>query len=64
MCQISVVLEQNDTEELLLENVTSLDVEASNIKVTTLFEGSREIADAAIRKIDFMAGKVSLYKTA
>lgn len=64
MCQMSVVLEQNDSEELLLENVTSLDVDVPNIKVTTLFEGSKEIADAAIRKIDFTAGKVSLYKTA
>lgn len=64
MCQISVVMEQNDSEELLLENVTSLDVGPSNIKVTTLFEGPREIADAAIRHIDFMAGKVLLYRTA
>jgi predicted RNA-binding protein len=53
-------MEKDGKEELLLENVTSIEVLEKAVAVTTLFEGSREIAGAAIRHMDFLAGKVFL----
>lgn len=64
MCQISVFVEQDGIEELLLEDVTNLSNEKTGVTVSTLFEGSREVTDVVIESIDFMAGKVLLRKTA
>lgn len=60
MCQMRVVMEKDGKEELLLENVTSIEIQEKAVAVTTLFEGSREIAGVAIRHMDFLAGKVFL----
>lgn len=60
MCQMRVVTEKNGEEEVMLENVTSIDVLEKGIAVTTLFEGSKEITGAVIRRMDFLAGKVFL----
>ncbi len=60
MCQMRVVAEKDGREEVLLENVTRLELVDSGIAVTTLFEGSREFSGAALRHIDFLAGKVVL----
>ncbi len=62
MCQTSVVMEKNGGEEVLLENVTSLEVLEKGLKITTLFEGAQEFLGVAIRRIDFTGGKVFLYK--
>lgn len=62
MCQTSVLMEKSGGAELLLENVTSLEVLANGLRIASLFEGVREFPDAAIRRIDFSAGKVFLYK--
>jgi predicted RNA-binding protein len=64
MCQTSAIMEKNGNEELLLENVTTLEVIENGLKITTLFEGSRELIGVAIRRIDFTGGKVFLYQTA
>lgn len=60
MCQMRVVVEKEGKEEVMVENVTRLDVLKQGIAVATLFEGSREIDGAALRHIDFLAGKVYL----
>ncbi len=62
MCQTSVVLEHEESEELLFENVTALEVIDTGVSIITLFEGAREYADVAIKRIDFNAGKVFLCK--
>ena len=62
MCQMSVVLEKDGVEEMLLEDVTNLQVDNGTVSVSTLFEGPRKLQDVAIRSIDFMAGKVFLQK--
>ena len=62
MCQTSVVIEQNGSEELLLENVTELEVIDKGLIISTLFEGAKEFPGVAIRRIDFNNGKVFLYK--
>jgi len=62
MCQTSVYLEKNGEEELLLENVTTMEAFANGYKVSTLFEGPRDFPDVAIRRIDFSGGKVLFYQ--
>lgn len=64
MCQTSVLMEKNGKEELLLENVTALEVLDDGYKISSLFEGSKVFNGVAIRRIDFTGGKVFLYKTA
>lgn len=62
MCQTSVLMEKSGEEELLLENVTTLEVLENGLKITTLFEGTKEFTDVAIRRIDFAGGKVYLHQ--
>ncbi len=62
MCQTSVLMEKNGGDEVLLENVTMLEVLDKGLKITTLFEGPQEFLGVAIRRIDFTGGKVFLYK--
>ncbi|MFW2367665.1 MAG: CooT family nickel-binding protein [Desulforhopalus sp.] len=63
MCQTSVLMEKNGDEELLLENVTTLEPFEDGLKITTLFEGVKELTGVAVRHIDFAGGKVFLYQT-
>jgi len=60
MCQMSVLMEKDGGEELLLENVTTLEVLDNGLKISTLFEGSKELPGAVLRRIDFAGGKVYL----
>jgi len=60
MCQMRVVVEKEGKEEVMFENVTRLDVIEQGVSVATLFEGSREIVGAVLRRIDFLGGKVYL----
>ena len=63
MCQISVVVEKDGVEELIMEDVTNLVVGSDNLEISTLFEGPKSLEHVVIRSIDFMAGKVMLQKT-
>ncbi len=63
MCQTSVVMERDGSEELLLENVTALEVIDGGLSIATLFEGQKEYPGVAIRRIDFNEGKVYLYRS-
>jgi len=62
MCEIRVVMEQDGVEELIMQNVTKLEVHSDSVAITSLFEGSKEISNSVIRNIDFLAGKVFLQK--
>jgi len=55
-------MEKSGEEELLLENVTTLEVLENGLKITSLFEGTKEINGVAIRRIDFAGGKVYLHQ--
>jgi predicted RNA-binding protein len=57
------MMEKDGGHELLLENVTGLEVEGNGLKITTLFEGTESWPGVAIRRIDFTGGKVFLYRT-
>lgn len=63
MCQISVVVEKDGMEELVMEDVTSLVVDTDKLEISNLFEGPKSIDRVVIRSIDFVAGKVLLQKT-
>ena len=63
MCQISVVVERDGVEELVMEDVTNLVVDSNSLEISTLFEGPKSLEHVAIQSIDFMAGKVLLQKT-
>ncbi len=63
MCQTSVLMEKSGEAELLLENVTTLEVLENGLRITTLFEGPMEFLGVAIRRIDFTGGKVFLHQT-
>lgn len=63
MCQISVVIERDGVEELVMEDVTNLVVDSDSLQISNLFEGPKSVEQVVIRSIDFMAGKVMLEKT-
>ena len=62
MCQTSALMEKDGGQELLLENVTNLEVLNDSLQITTLFEGTKSWPGLAIRRIDFSGGKVFLYQ--
>jgi predicted RNA-binding protein len=57
---MSVVMEKDGSEELVMEDVTNLVVDEDGLTISTLFEGPRTLPQVNIRSIDFMAGKVFL----
>lgn len=63
MCQISVVIERDGVEELVMEDVTNLVVDSDSLQISNLFEGPKSVEQVVIRSIDFMAGRVLLEKT-
>ena len=63
MCQTSVVVEHDGSEELLLENATALEVFDGGLSIATLFEGQKEYPGVAIQRIDFNEGKVYLFRS-
>ena len=60
MCQISVVVEQDGEQEMVMDNVTGLQVTDDGIVLTTFFEEPLSVPDVAITQIDFLGGKVVL----
>lgn len=62
MCQVSAYMKNGNEEELLKENVTTLDILEKGLRITTLFEGSVEYRDLVLKHIDFSGGKVMLEK--
>ena len=63
MCQMSIVLEQDGKEEVILENASLLEVVDDGVRVSALFEEPKLILQASVRAIDFLHGKVIVTKT-
>ncbi len=59
MCQLNAYLVQQGQEELVLEDVTLVEVEGEEVILTTLFQ-SREPIDARIRAVDLVGNKLFL----
>ena len=62
MCQMSAVVEREGKVELVKENIVRLDMLATGVRISTLFEGPTELAGMTIHHIDFLTGKVFLQK--
>jgi predicted RNA-binding protein len=60
MCQMRVMMESTAGSEQIMEDVTALEVTSEGVVLASLFEESRLIAGAAVKKIDFMATVVTL----
>ncbi|MEN8189947.1 MAG: CooT family nickel-binding protein [Thermodesulfobacteriota bacterium] len=60
MCQIRVVVEENEGEQLVLENVTRLDVVEQGIRLSSFFEEPVMVDHGVVKHIDFLDGKVVL----
>lgn len=60
MCQMSVVIEQNGNQKVIMENVTRLEVIGGDISVSTLFEEPKIVPSSFVKKIDFTGGTVLL----
>ena len=63
MCQMSVVVEEAGVEEMIMENVTSLQVSGASIEVRAFFEEPRKVEGVFVQAIDFLGGKVILKKS-
>lgn len=63
MCQMSVVVEEDGVEEMIMENVTRLQVSGATIEVSAFFEEPRKLEAVFIQSIDFLGGKVVLNKS-
>jgi len=63
MCQMSIILEQDGKEEVILENASLLEVTDEGVRVSALFEEAKIIKGAEVRAIDFLHGKVTVTKT-
>ncbi len=63
MCQMSVMVDREGQEELVMESVTQLEVVDEGIKVSTFFEEPKFVSGVAVKKIDFLAGKLILQAT-
>ena len=60
MCQMSVVMEENGEQKVIMENVIRLESIDGNISVSTLFEEPKTISSAFVKTIDFTGGTVML----
>ncbi len=60
MCQMNVVLKNNDRQENIMENVTRLEVTNEGILVSAFFEDPKLVRSARVKSIDFLGGTVTL----
>lgn len=58
MCQMSVVYERDNGQEVIMENASLLEAVDGGIRVSALFEEPRFIAGATVHSIDFLHGRV------
>lgn len=62
MCQMRVMLDKEGQQELIMENVTELEVVEEGIRVSTFFEEPKIVSGAALKKIDFLSGTLTLQR--
>lgn len=60
MCQARIVLKQADTDEVVLEDASQLDVTDKGVWVASLFDQPKLIPGAKVLSIDFLSGMVIL----
>ena len=60
MCQMRVILETKTGPELIMEEVSGLEVQPEGVVLMSLFDEPRMIVGTSVQKIDFMATLVTL----
>jgi predicted RNA-binding protein len=62
MCLAKAYLKEGDEDELLLENVASLEVKEDSLVLTTIMKETREI-EARLSSVNFRNGSIVLERT-
>lgn len=62
MCQMKIILKQGESEAVVLENASLLEVTDKGVMVSAMFEHPVLIQGAAVRSIDFLNGRVTVTK--
>ncbi len=60
MCQMKVMLDKEGQQELVMEDVTKLEVAEDGIRVSTFFEEPKTVSGVAVKTIDFVSGTLTL----
>jgi predicted RNA-binding protein len=62
MCLGKAYFKEGDEDELLLENVASLEVKEGSLILTTILKETREV-EARLSRIDFAKGRIVLERS-
>ncbi len=60
MCQMSVILENKDRQEKVMDEVTRLEVTSEGVILSTFFEEPKLLPGVQVREIDFMKTTIFL----
>ncbi|MBA3015392.1 MAG: CooT family nickel-binding protein [Proteobacteria bacterium] len=60
MCQMSVILKTNGTQEKIMDAVARLEVSAEGVSINALFDAPRLVPGVMVKEIDFLEGVVVL----
>jgi len=63
MCQMSVIVEEDGVEEIVMENVIRLQVSGTTVELSAFFEEPRRLESVFIESIDFLGGRLVLKKS-
>ncbi len=58
MCQMRVVLEQNDKNETIIEEVTKIEISDNGLILSTFFDEPKFIDNAMVKEIDCLGSTV------
>ncbi len=61
MCQVNIYLKEEESEKLLHEHITKMEFIGQGVRISTLLEGTTELADMSVDHIDFSAGKIIVH---
>ena len=59
MCMVKAYIDAGGERQLLLEDVSKVEIDGKQIRVATLFGDTREL-EAVIREVDFQNGSIVL----
>ena len=60
MCQMSIVLEKDQKSDVIIEEVTNIQITDKGLLISTFFDEPRMINDAIIKEIDCTGSKITL----
>jgi len=57
---MKVMLDKEGRQELVMEDVTKLEVTEDGVRVSTFFEEPKTVSGVAVKTIDFVSGTMTL----